>query len=115
MTIGIQAGRLLSTVTIEQLAGKTQSDTGAVTPGWAPVGEVPAEIKPLHGRNIEMALARTKGKSVSHQITIRHPGYEIEPVTCRISYEGKIFEIFSVVDEYDRHLVLDILANLVVA
>jgi SPP1 family predicted phage head-tail adaptor len=110
----IQAGRLIHEVTIETINGESQSATGATTPNWTPAETVMVEIKPLHGRNVEIALARTKGKSVSHQISGRWNDL-FKPTTSRINFHGRIFEIFSVVNVLERNIDADLLCNEIVA
>jgi head-tail adaptor len=106
----IPAGRLYHEITIETVSGETQSATGSVTPLWTAIATAYAEIKPLHGRNVEIALMRTKGKSVSHQITMRY--FEgLAPTTHRITFHGRIFEIFSALNVLERNIDLDVLAN----
>jgi head-tail adaptor len=105
------AGRLIHVVTVERITGKLQSDTGETFDVWTATDiDVPAEVKPLRGRNVEIAAARTKGRVLSHQITMRFVD-ELEPATCRIVHEGQLFEIFQSVDVMERHAELDVLCN----
>ena len=110
MNLFTPAGRLFHTITVQRLTGKQQTNTGEIVDVWTPSEEVPAEIKPLRGRNVEEAAARTKGRVLSHQITMRYVP-DIDTDHCRLVWEGKTFEIFQVVDVLERGIELDILAN----
>ncbi|HWE95752.1 MAG TPA: head-tail adaptor protein [Tepidisphaeraceae bacterium] len=105
------AGRLIHSVTIERITGQAQSATGQTTDVWTATDcDIPAEVKPLRGRNVEIAAARTKGRVLSHQITMRFVE-DVKPASCQIVHEGIIYEIFQVVDVLERHAELDILCN----
>jgi SPP1 family predicted phage head-tail adaptor len=106
----IAAGRLLHEIIIEKVTGETQAASGAITPVWTEQETVYAEVKPLHGRNVEIALARTKGKSVSHQVTMRWIE-GIDEVNTRFIFKGRILEIFSVLNVLELDIDLDILCN----
>jgi head-tail adaptor len=110
------AGRLFHEIIIEQVTGQTQTPSGATVPVWTAIDETYAEVKPLHGRNVEIALARTKGRTVSHQITMRYvDGIDITPSTTRINFHDRYFEIFQAVNVLERNIEWDILCNEVVS
>jgi head-tail adaptor len=110
------AGRLFHELQIEQITGETQSASGATVPVWTAIEQTYGEVKPLHGRNVEIALARTKGRTVSHQITMRYiDGIDITPSTTRINFHSRYFEVFQAVNVLERGIEWDILANEIVS
>lgn len=114
MTEFTPAGRLIHTVLIERITGRQQTATGETVDVWTAAEEVPAEVKPLRGRNVEIAAARSKGRVLSHQITMRWVP-DVNPATTRFRFGGRTFEIFQAVNVMERDVELDCLCDEVVA
>ena len=110
----MHSGELFNRIAI-QVATKTQSPSGETTQTWAD-GPVTlwANIKPVHARDIEIAMGRTKGKSCSHQISTRWNS-NVAPTTNRIRFGTRIFEIFSVLNVEEAGEELSILADEIVS
>jgi SPP1 family predicted phage head-tail adaptor len=105
------AGRLVQQIEIQQRSRTQSATSGAIVDGWTTVATVRAELKPLNGRNVEIALARTKGRSSSHKVIMRYPGFDLVAGQNRFNFNGRIFELFDVDNLEERNLELDVICN----
>ena len=96
-------------VTIQSVT-LTPDGGGGYTETLVDVATVPAHIEPLIGR--EQLLGMQTGMERPHRFTIRHR----EGVTgaTRLLYDGRTFDIKSVVDTEERHRELILLAEEIV-
>jgi len=91
-------------VTVERLEPTTDPDYGCMVEAWIPTHSVWAAIETLTGR--EFVIAMTAQAEVTIQVRIRYlPGITS---AMRITYQGRIFNIQSVINpnEANRELVL---------
>lgn len=99
----MRAGRLRHPIVIER-ATETRGDDGSTVQTWRTLATVWADVRPVSGREQEIA-ART-AENVSHRIELRYrPGVDAR---CRIVWGARVFGVQSVIneDERDRTLVL---------
>jgi SPP1 family predicted phage head-tail adaptor len=108
------SGRLNHELTIEAITGQTQGANGETTSVWTPQETIFAEIKPLTGRNVEIALAKTKGRTVTHHITMRWVD-GLNPATTRFDFHGRKLEIFVIDNVLERNIEAQILVNEIVS
>ena len=100
------AGTLRHTITIQKKTITTDSYGGTVET-WTDVSRVAALMEPLQGR--ELATAQTVNAETTTRITIRYFAGLIP--ANRIIFEGKFYNIQSVVDVELRHREMIILAS----
>jgi SPP1 family predicted phage head-tail adaptor len=107
-----ESGRLIHKVSIQRRQRTQSQSSGDMTEVWADIKNAWAEIKPLlRGRNVEIAAGRTKGRTITHQITMRYPGMMLTPADHRIAYRGRVFELFAVNNTMERNVELVIECN----
>lgn len=108
----MRAGRLVKTVTIEQVI-ESQSSTGQVVETWQTYAIRRASVEPLKGREF------FDGKQVYGETTMRFRlRYDsktgaIRP-KMRLSYDSKTFDIQSVINVREKNREILILASEVV-
>jgi SPP1 family predicted phage head-tail adaptor len=99
----MKAGQLRHYITVQQVT-ETQDTFGQGIESWTTWKQVYAAVEPMVGREY-FASAQTLSK-VTHRIRIRH----LSGLTTkhRISWDGRIFDIESVINvmERERELVL---------
>ena len=102
----MRAGKLHHRVTI-QAKSLTVDDYGGAVETWADVASVAASVEPLQGR--ELASAQTVNAETTTRIGTRYLAGVIP--SNRIIFEGKFYNIQSVVDPELRHRELIIMAS----
>lgn len=100
------AARLRHRVTIQQ-PQETADGLGGVSISWQDVAEVWAQIVPLNGG--ESMFAFQQQAQVSHRITIRYRA-DVD-ASMRIVFEGRAFNIRSVVNVQEAKVMLELLAQ----
>lgn len=100
------AGKLRHTITIQSKTITTDTFGGTVET-WSDVASVAASVEPLQGR--ELASAQTVNAETTTRITIRYRAGVIP--ANRITFEGKFYNITSVIDPDLRHRELVIMAS----
>lgn len=103
----IDAGRLRHRITIQAYreVGRTRFNEPIMD--WCDVARVWASVEPISGREY-WASAQVQSE-VTHRIRIRYrPG--IKP-TMRVLYQGREFEIESVIDYQARHEFLQLMCK----
>lgn len=105
----MNAGQLRHRVTIQQLT-RVEDEGGGYEENWADVATVWAAIKPLQGN--ERYEAQQVQSTLTHKVTIRYR-VGIKP-QMRIMYQGRIFNIESVIDIDEHHRWLELLCSEVV-
>lgn len=95
----MRAGKLRHLVTVQTELEDQSSMTGAVTKAWATVASVYASVEPLIGRELQRAMAERA--ELTYTIRTRY----LAGITTRhrLLYDGKTFNIRSVVDVEERH------------
>ena len=94
----MRAGTLRTRVLIQQRA-LGRDGFGQQVTTWSTLSEAWAAIEPMSGRELE--LAQAVSAEVTHQVTIRYrPGIT---QAMRIVYNGRVFDIHSVLDADMRH------------
>lgn len=95
----MRAGRLRHLATIQQELEDQSSMTGAVTKAWVTVASVFASVSPLLGRELQRAMAERN--ELTYEVRTRY----LTGITPRnrILYDGRVFNIRSVVDVDERH------------
>jgi SPP1 family predicted phage head-tail adaptor len=95
----MRAGKLRHLVTVQEELEDQSSMTGAVTKYWATIATVYASVDPMLGRELQRAMAERA--ELTYAIRLRYmPG--LTPRN-RILYDGRTFNIRSVVDVEERH------------
>jgi SPP1 family predicted phage head-tail adaptor len=102
----MEAGKLRHNITIQQKAIGVDA-FGGPTETWTDVVSVWASVEPLQGR--ELANAQTVNAETTTRITMRYRPWVIP--ANRIIFEGKFYNIQSVVDPGMQHRELIILAS----
>ena len=98
--------RLRQRITIQQQS-QTPDTGGGFSRSWGNVATVWAEVIPISGREV-LANQQLQGQ-VTHRITIR---YRSGVTTAmRVAYEGRVFNIRSVLNIRERDDLLEILAE----
>lgn len=100
----MRAGRLRRQITIE-VGTATQDATGQEILSWATFATVRASVEPLNGK--ESFTAEQEQAKATTRFRVRY----IEGVTpkMRVNYDGRLFNIVSVLDPHDRRRELHIL------
>lgn len=102
----MKIGQMRRKVTIRTMA-RTSDGMGGYTETPTDVPDIWAEIEPLEGR--EQLQAMQTGMQRPHSITMRfRPGMTGAKT---LLYEGRTFDIKSVIDPEERHRELHILAD----
>lgn len=95
----MRAGRLRHLVTIQQELEDQSSLTGAVTKVWSTLASVHASVEPLTGRELQRAMAERA--ELTYTVRMRYVA-GLTP-RHRLLYDGRVFNIRSVVDVEERH------------
>ena len=103
---GVRAGDLKRRITIQQRSASVDT-FGQQLVTWSNLLTSWAEIQPTSGR--EMVSAEAQQFEISHQITIRYRS-TITPA-MRVLYEGRVFEIMSVLDQDTQHRRLTLMCS----
>lgn len=95
----MRAGQLRHLATVQTELEDQSSMTGAVTKAWVTVASVYASVEPLIGRELQRAMAERA--ELTYTIRTRY----LAGITTRhrLLYDGKTFNIRSVVDVEERH------------
>ncbi|HXH37555.1 MAG TPA: phage head closure protein [Thermoanaerobaculia bacterium] len=104
----IDIGNLRHRVIIEALDLVNQNSRGEPTQSATTVATVWAEIKPLIGR--ELFTAQQRAAQVTHGVRMRYPGTPVTP-EMRLNFNGRYFDILSVLNIDERNRELQILAK----
>ena len=102
----MRAGRLRNNVTIQAKTITTDSYGGSVET-WADVADVAASLEPLAGR--ELASAQTVNAETTTRIRMRYRAGVVS--SNRITFDGKFYNIQSIVDTDMRHRELIVMAS----
>lgn len=97
-SLPIRAGDLKRQITIQsRVAGKDSFGQSSVA--WVDFVSTRAAITPLQGN--ELVTAQAQFAEISHHVEIRlRPGIT---ASMRILYQGRIFNILSVIDDFTAH------------
>lgn len=102
----MRPGELRRQVQIQQ-RNSTQDSFGQRVQTWATVATTWADIQPLSGRELETAQAVRS--EVTHTVVIRYrPGVT---AAMRVVYQGRYFNVLSVIDVDTRHKVMQLLCS----
>ena len=105
-TPSIAAGELRHRLVI-QARSTAQDSLGGQVATWTDLITVRGAIKPLTGRELE--LAQAIATETSHQVSLRYrPGVT---AAQRLLYAGRIFNIHAVIDVEERHMKLELLVS----
>jgi SPP1 family predicted phage head-tail adaptor len=105
-TTAIAAGELRHRIVIQDRS-LAQDSFGGQLSVWTDRITARAAVKPLTGRELE--LAQAVATETSHQVSLRYrPG--ITPAQ-RLLYAGRIFNIHAVIDVDERHVKLVLLVS----
>lgn len=100
----MRAGRLRHRIVLEQPTTTRSAATGEPVDTWTIFASRHAEVRPLNGR--AYFAARQHAADVTHEVELRYlAGVDR---TMRVSYDGRVLEIESVIDlgERRRELLL---------
>jgi len=106
----MRAGMLRHRLALQSYTA-TQNEFGEEVKAWATQRTVWGSVEPLTGR--EYLEARATTQTVTHRIRIRHqPDLTVTP-TWRVSWDGRTFDVESVLNtgERDKELVLMAVEN----
>lgn len=97
----MRAGALRQALSVEVLTTSKDS-TGDPVETWTAVATVRGLVQPATGT--ETMVADQLRTEISHGITVRHPGFRINPGMHRIRMQGRVFNIVQArnIDERDR-------------
>jgi SPP1 family predicted phage head-tail adaptor len=84
-----------------------KDDEGIVTEGWADVAAVWAAVEPLRGREYFTAAAVNQENTVRFRMRYR-PGVTSE---MRVLYDGRIYDINSVIDVNESHQEIQLMCE----
>jgi SPP1 family predicted phage head-tail adaptor len=101
----MQAGKLRHRVTIQSKT-HTTDDFGGPAETWADTAVVWAAVEPLQGR--ELANAQTVNTETTTKITMR---FTTVLPSDRIIFEGRFYNLQSIIDEESQHRFLVIMAS----
>jgi SPP1 family predicted phage head-tail adaptor len=105
----LRIGKLRHRLSLQGLiTGSPQlTPSGAPNTEWGEIAEVYGSIEPLNGR--ELFAAQAINSEITARIKIRYR----EGVTTdmRISHEGKLYNIHSIIDPELRHMELQLMAS----
>lgn len=102
----MRAGKLRHAITIQRKSVTTDEYGGPVE-SWADVATVAASVEPMAGR--ELANAQTVNAEITTKITMRYLSGVL--ASDRITFEGKFYNLQSVVDPEMKHRTLIIMAS----
>lgn len=100
------AGRFSHMVTIQKPV-ETKNSLGEVIKTWGMFSLVWAAVEPIRGR--EYFDAETHQGEVSVRILIRYLSGVTEKM--RVSYDGRLYNIESVIDKRENHRVLELMCS----
>lgn len=100
------SSRLRRRITVEQPV-LTDDGLGGHTTSWNNVATIWAEVTPLRGD--EQILNERLAMVATHRFTIRYR--EDVFANMRIGYDGKYYNIRSIIDAGDAHIFLEIIAE----
>lgn len=105
----MQAGKLRHLITIQELAlGSPQyHPNGESNEEWGTFGTVWAAFEPLQGN--ELFRAQAINSEIKARVTIRYLA-GVEP-DMRIVFEGKYYNILSVIDRDMRHVEMQLMVS----
>ncbi len=103
------AGRFRHRITLQELV-TGQDEAGQPVDMWQDVATVWAAVEPLRGR--EYFAAQQVQAEVTTRIRIRYRR-GIRP-EMRVLYDGRLFNILSVIDPEERHVELQLMCREVV-
>lgn len=98
----MQAGQLRYSVDLLRNQPTATDAAGAPIPNWVKVASVWANIRPISGR--EMWQAMQAAAELTHRVLMRYN--TIAQPQMQIAYNGRLFEIDSVIDTDERHIEL---------
>ena len=85
----------------------TRGSAGTQTNTYATYATVWASVNPLRG--LELINAQQVHMEITHKITIRYNSSLI--ATDRILFDGRTFEIASIIDPYERNVYLELMCK----
>jgi len=99
-------GQLRHRLTLQMITGSSKNSYGERVETRADVAKVWGSVEPLQGRELQAAV-QSQSRS-THKITIRHR----ENVTPRsqVLFDGRVFEIESLINREERGRWLDMMA-----
>lgn len=102
----MRAGRLRHRVTIEQVSEDVDSAGGPIKE-WTSINTVWANVRPVRGREFSGAAQVTA--EVTHRVFMRY----LANLTSadRLVFEGRVFDIESVINIDERNVELEILCT----
>lgn len=106
MSPAIRSGDLNRRITI-QARDTTVDGFGQQAATWADVLSCWASIRPLSGR--ELLSAQAQVSETTHEIQIRYRS-GITPAN-RVVYQGRVFNVLSVLDKDTKHKALTLLCS----
>ena len=104
--ITLRAGDMGRRITI-QARGAGADSYGQQVSTWADVLTCWASIEPIDGR--ELLTAKSINAEVSHRVVVRYRAGII--AAMRVVYQGRFFNILSVIDPDTAHVALHLLCS----
>lgn len=109
MSVSLKAGELDRRITLQTNTPPALSARGAGGESWGTLATVWARYLPKHGREYLAGGGAEVTAEADAVFLIRHRT-DVGPATVRISYDGKLWDILSVV-EYGRKVGLELVAK----
>lgn len=99
-------------VLVIEVLSQAPDSTGQPADTWSEAATVRGLVQPATGTEVQIAN-QLKAK-ISHGITIRHPGFTVNPALHRINMQGRIFNIVQArnLDERNREWRITALEDL---
>jgi len=94
----MRAGRLRHRVALQ--SSVETNDHGSISQAWATQATVWADIRPLSGR--ELDIARQVNAQITHEVEMRYPSVSLTP-KMRVVFDSRTFEIDSVITPNEIH------------
>lgn len=103
----VRAGDFNRRITIQQHSSSTPDGFGQASQTWSDLLSCWARIEPLSGR--ELVLAQAQNAEVTHLVEIFYR--PTVTAAMRVVYQGRIFNVLSVIDPDMAHVSLELLCS----
>lgn len=103
----VRGGDFNRRITIQQRSSATPDGFGQASQTWNDLLQCWARIEPLSGR--ELVLAQAQSAEVTHLVEIMYR--PTVTAAMRAVYQGRIFNVLSVIDPDMAHVTLELLCS----
>jgi SPP1 family predicted phage head-tail adaptor len=103
----VRGGDFNRRIAIQQRSSGTPDSFGQASQTWTDLLQCWARIEPLSGR--ELVLAQAQSAEVTHLVEIMYR--PTVTAAMRVVYQGRIFNVLSVIDPDMAHVTLELLCS----